>query len=210
MASTTCGGPSPAGTTIATCDRRVWSYPIVTVSMASASRPPSTSWKSKSPAWSSKGRARDGSGSRLVAQLTQTIVPRTANVLHRRGKWEFIRRDFQEQRLNVNGETTIAPLQRQQSDGMIEGMTQRNEASSEAGDSRLAVGVMGCGRMGKLHARVYGQMPQVRLVGVYDLEQDNAADVASEYRTRAFGQVDDLLDEVQAVTIAVPTQHHLS
>ena len=74
---------------------------------------------------------------------------------------------------------------------------------------QLAVGVIGCGRMGKLHARVYGQMPQVRLVGVYDVEHANAIDVASEYRTAAFEQIDDLLEQVQAVTIAVPTQFHL-
>ena len=37
-----------------------------------------------------------------------------------------------------------------------------------------AVGVIGCGRMGKLHSRVYSQMPNVKLVGVYDTFVANA------------------------------------
>src|SRR5436305_13790076 len=77
-------------------------------------------------------------------------------------------------------------------------------------DRPLPVAVVGCGRMGKLHARVYSQMPQVRLVGVYDLNPETAADVASEYGTEPFSSLEELADHVAAVTIAVPTQFHVS
>jgi predicted dehydrogenase len=72
----------------------------------------------------------------------------------------------------------------------------------------VPVGVVGCGRMGRLHARVYSQMPQVKLVGVYDANADAAAAVAQEYNCQAFASVEQLLPKVKAVTIAVPTAFH--
>src|SRR5881227_3903432 len=56
----------------------------------------------------------------------------------------------------------------------------------------LPMAVIGCGRMGKLHCRFYSQMPQVKLVGVYDSNPDAAADAAAEYNTKAFASLDDL------------------
>jgi predicted dehydrogenase len=63
--------------------------------------------------------------------------------------------------------------------------------------------------MGRLHARVYSQMPNVKLVGVYDANEDAARDTAEDYNTEVAHSVESLLDRVQAVTIAVPTTYHL-
>ena len=63
--------------------------------------------------------------------------------------------------------------------------------------------------MGQLHARVYSQMPQVKLVGVYDADAQTAAAVANEYKTRPFTNLDELLGQVKAVTIATPTTSHV-
>ena len=68
--------------------------------------------------------------------------------------------------------------------------------------------VIGCGRMGRLHARVYGEMPRVRLVGVYDVSPETAAAAAEQYNCRAFGDLSELLASVRAVTIAAPTRFH--
>jgi predicted dehydrogenase len=73
----------------------------------------------------------------------------------------------------------------------------------------LRVGVIGCGRMGRLHARVYSQMPSVKLAGVYDAQEDTAAAVADEFAAPLRKSLDELLPEVDAVTIAVPTKFHL-
>lgn len=64
--------------------------------------------------------------------------------------------------------------------------------------------------MGRLHARVYSQMPHVRLVGVYDTDEETARETARTYSTEAVSSLDALLDKVQAVTIAVPTTYHLA
>lgn len=83
-----------------------------------------------------------------------------------------------------------------------------NSQESGRQGSALPVAVIGCGRMGKLHARVYAQMPNVQLVGVYDANRDTADAVAAEYSTRAFGSLSELPSRLAAVTIAVPTMFH--
>lgn len=84
--------------------------------------------------------------------------------------------------------------------------------ASPAGDNpgELSAGLVGCGRMGRLHARTYAQMPQTRLVGVYDAMPKAAEGVAAEFATRAAGNLQELAEQVSAVSIAVPTEHHLA
>lgn len=74
----------------------------------------------------------------------------------------------------------------------------------------IPVGVIGCGRMGRLHTRVYSQMPQAKLVGVYDAIAANAEAVAQQYNCKAFSSIEEMIREVRAVTIATPTEHHAS
>src|SRR5947199_6969133 len=73
----------------------------------------------------------------------------------------------------------------------------------------LSAGVVGCGRMGRLHARTYAQMPQTKLVGVYDAIPKAAEAVAGEFGTKVFSNLNELAEQVSAVSIAVPTEHHL-
>jgi predicted dehydrogenase len=75
-------------------------------------------------------------------------------------------------------------------------------------DEPLPVGVVGCGRMGQLHARVYSQMPQVNLVGLYDADRDVAVAARDKYGGEVFDSVEAMAERVRAVTIAVPTQFH--
>ncbi len=80
-------------------------------------------------------------------------------------------------------------------------MIERNE--------NLRVGVVGVGRMGRHHARIYGQMTGVQLVGVVDADAKRCAAIASEYSTQAFADVNALIAAgVDAVTVAVPTKDH--
>jgi predicted dehydrogenase len=80
----------------------------------------------------------------------------------------------------------------------------------------LRVGVVGTGAFGRNHARVYRDLqadPQLKLtfVGVADADLGRARSVASEFSTRAFGSVTELLAAgVDAVSVAVPTVAHLS
>ena len=69
------------------------------------------------------------------------------------------------------------------------------------------VGVLGVGSMGRHHARVYNEIPGTRLYGVVDADESRAEEVASAYDARAT-EIDELLAEVDAVSVAVPTEYH--
>ena len=71
------------------------------------------------------------------------------------------------------------------------------------------VGVIGVGAMGTHHARIYSDMDGVELVGVADVNERAAAEVAVEYNTAAFADCERLLkSDLDAVSIAVPTSRH--
>jgi predicted dehydrogenase len=72
----------------------------------------------------------------------------------------------------------------------------------------IRVGVVGVGALGQHHARVYASLPGARLAGVYDVDRTRAAEIAGRHGTRAFDHLRDLLDEVDAVSVAVPTVDH--
>lgn len=71
----------------------------------------------------------------------------------------------------------------------------------------LPVGVIGVGALGRHHARHLADLPGARLVGVTDIDDERAGAVAGELGTRAL-DLDRLLAEAAAVTIAVPTAVH--
>ncbi len=73
----------------------------------------------------------------------------------------------------------------------------------------MRVGVIGCGRMGRLHARVYSQMPRVKVTGLFDENGSAAEAVGDEFALPVSKSLDTMLDSVDAVTIAAPTRYHL-
>lgn len=75
-------------------------------------------------------------------------------------------------------------------------------------DSRLKVGVVGVGYLGRQHARIYATMPEVELIGVVDTDAGVARSVADQYGCQAWSDVDSLVEHAQAVSIAVPTSRH--
>ena len=76
--------------------------------------------------------------------------------------------------------------------------------------NQLRVGVIGVGHLGALHAKMLADIPGVRLVGVYDLNGKRAESVAAAHHTSAFADMEALLQEVDAVTIATSTSAHFA
>lgn len=74
--------------------------------------------------------------------------------------------------------------------------------------SRIKVGVVGVGHLGAIHTRIYSQLPEAELIGVYDTDPARAQEVAQAHKTKAFPTLRGLLAQVQAVSIAVPTMAH--
>ncbi len=77
------------------------------------------------------------------------------------------------------------------------------------GDKRPRCGVIGVGRMGRHHARVYHDLPDCDLVGVVDADQERGGTTAEKHNCKHFERVEQLLEAgVDAVSIAVPTIYH--
>ncbi|MBN1269917.1 MAG: Gfo/Idh/MocA family oxidoreductase [Kiritimatiellae bacterium] len=74
--------------------------------------------------------------------------------------------------------------------------------------ARVKVGVVGVGSLGQHHARIYAQMPEAELVGVYDSDAARAKAIADTHETRAFATLDELAGSIEAASIAVPTDRH--
>jgi predicted dehydrogenase len=73
---------------------------------------------------------------------------------------------------------------------------------------KLKVGVVGVGHLGKIHARVYSELPSVALVGVADIDEQSARVTADKYYCEAYTNYREMIDRVDAVSVVVPTDLH--
>ncbi|MFZ1947217.1 MAG: Gfo/Idh/MocA family oxidoreductase [bacterium] len=72
----------------------------------------------------------------------------------------------------------------------------------------LRCGVVGVGQLGQHHARIYRGLSGVSLVGVHDTNRARMEEIAAAHKTRPYQSLEALLDEVDAVSLAVPTVAH--
>ncbi|MEA2193575.1 MAG: hypothetical protein QOG42_9 [Solirubrobacteraceae bacterium] len=72
----------------------------------------------------------------------------------------------------------------------------------------VRVGVVGAGQMGANHLRIYEGVKGVDLVGVVDADPARAKHAAARHGCRAFGSLAEMVGEVDAVTVAVPSSLH--
>jgi predicted dehydrogenase len=73
---------------------------------------------------------------------------------------------------------------------------------------RIKVGVIGVGYLGRIHAEKYTRIPEAEVVGVVDIDEVRCREVAACTNCRPFYHHLDFLDQVDAVSIAVPTRFH--
>jgi len=72
----------------------------------------------------------------------------------------------------------------------------------------IKVGVIGVGYLGRFHAEKYAHLKDTELIGVADLNEGRAQEVAQALGARVFSDYRQLLPEVEAVSVAVPTSAH--
>ncbi len=75
-------------------------------------------------------------------------------------------------------------------------------------DRALALAVVGCGHLGRIHARIYAENPVSELRYVVDVDADRADEVAAQFGCQALGNVSDLPDDIDAASVVVPTAEH--
>ena len=74
--------------------------------------------------------------------------------------------------------------------------------------NQLRVAVFGAGHMGRHHARIYSELPDVELVGIVDTDPTRAAELASKYGTHPVASGGELIGKIDAASVAVPTVYH--
>ena len=73
---------------------------------------------------------------------------------------------------------------------------------------KIRVAVVGAGDFGRNHARVYRELADAELVGIVDADPARAAQVAQEFSTEVFPDIESLAGRVDAASVAVPTVEH--
>ncbi|MFQ6671836.1 MAG: Gfo/Idh/MocA family protein, partial [Candidatus Tectimicrobiota bacterium] len=74
--------------------------------------------------------------------------------------------------------------------------------------SAVRAGVVGVGHMGRYHIAVYSELADVELVGVVDINEERAHQLAAQYNTTSYTDYRALFGRVDVVSIAVPTSLH--
>lgn len=73
---------------------------------------------------------------------------------------------------------------------------------------KIKVGVIGIGHLGSFHLQKYDAIENCHITAVSDIVEERARNAAERFGCKAFTDYHDLLDHVDAVSIAVPTKFH--
>lgn len=74
----------------------------------------------------------------------------------------------------------------------------------------IKIGVAGVGSMGVNHCKVLQKLKKADFIGVFDIDQKRSEKIAKEFGVQSFLTFTELVNEVDAVIIAVHTTHHFS
>jgi len=74
--------------------------------------------------------------------------------------------------------------------------------------NKIKTAVIGGGKMGSIHARVYSTLDTAELLAIVDTDKQRAEKLAAEFNCNALSGYEELIGSVDAVTISTPTQFH--
>jgi predicted dehydrogenase len=77
-------------------------------------------------------------------------------------------------------------------------------------NGKIRTAVIGAGKMGSIHAKIYSELPDSELVGIVDIDPQKATQLAEKFGCPTFTDCAELAGTVDAVTIATPTTTHLA
>lgn len=72
----------------------------------------------------------------------------------------------------------------------------------------LKVGIIGTGHLGKLHTKLFKEITNCELIGIHDIDEAKLNSVSQEFAVAPFSNIDDLLNQVDAVSIVSTTSAH--
>jgi predicted dehydrogenase len=76
--------------------------------------------------------------------------------------------------------------------------------------TRLRVGVVGVGHIGKNHARLYAASESADFTAIYDTDAETARTIAAQHAVRAASSLEEFIELIDAASIATPTNTHFA
>ncbi len=73
---------------------------------------------------------------------------------------------------------------------------------------RVRVAVIGVGELGSRHARLYSELDAAELIGVADIDSNRCHQISEQYGVRGVNDFNELVADVHAASVAVPTLDH--
>lgn len=74
--------------------------------------------------------------------------------------------------------------------------------------SKVKVGLVGTGHMGQYHVNIAAGLPEYEVSGIYDADQARAVEIAERFSVPPVATYEELVDQSEAIVIAVPTVLH--
>ncbi len=74
--------------------------------------------------------------------------------------------------------------------------------------NKIKVGIIGVGHMGQYHVNVAVSIPKLDLIGIYDVDQNRLQEISQKFLVTSYSNLDDLIQDSEALIIAVPTKFH--
>lgn len=74
--------------------------------------------------------------------------------------------------------------------------------------AKLKIGVIGTGHLGKIHTKLWNNNDYADLIGIYDIDESRANAISKEFNCKIFKNLEDVVNECDAVTISAPTSKH--
>ncbi|MGZ5019646.1 MAG: Gfo/Idh/MocA family protein, partial [Chthoniobacterales bacterium] len=74
--------------------------------------------------------------------------------------------------------------------------------------NRLRVGVVGVGHIGKNHARLYAESEAAKFAAIYDIDHARAEEISREFSVPIADSLGDFAEQVDAASVATPTNSH--
>ncbi|MCH6255735.1 Gfo/Idh/MocA family oxidoreductase [Puniceicoccaceae bacterium K14] len=72
----------------------------------------------------------------------------------------------------------------------------------------LKCGVAGVGYLGQHHARIYSELEGVELAGIFEMDDERAAEICGKYNCPRVETLEELADVCDAISVVVPTDRH--
>ena len=73
---------------------------------------------------------------------------------------------------------------------------------------KINFGLIGVGYLGQYHLKHLLNISNINLIGIYDINQKRAQELSEQYNVKSFDTIDNLMSQVDAVSIVTPTISH--